>query len=561
MKLLKKIILIILVLSIPANLFAGPVSTDKLSPSINIEQVLLKKSFFNALDDLLPKYNSDSIPRPLVEEDFVIKIDKEFIFSDAVIEQKQFDFEKPGQAVIYPVLEVYLNGTKYKVGGEYYVVITLANNKKIYWGGQHNMSYSFFFEHYREKAQEIIDRGGVEWRHLDAHGDFGPHQNKPLHRKQNCDWQKEIEFGISKLSPADYLGYLVTTGMASHLVKINRLGPPDNAKTKHVNIPETILGLRELESSPVNGGVTDLDIDIIVGTAAEMDEYKAKDSFQQMAPPIISVCERSEVCFFINSSELSRHYLGVPLHINPHQAALFTGTLIENLASRASINIDNNMISKVTVKKAGDLSARRLADDLATALEDRNRSILNSALDVDANHVYIAEGKDDVKTILLGQDEGYPGVYDPEAYYLAVMHNDEVIGYGSVELGLISNEPKTAVLTFHVFKEYRHHGSRSKSAFRAFLEMVRTVLGAEKVRMSSWQIANPDGLSSKAILFYLSSGFKFIDEELQVRWDRYLRKIVLESGLVTEDMVQSSIVLDLVPFFGLQNEIMTGSSI
>ncbi|MFC1548487.1 hypothetical protein ACFL5E_00855, partial [Candidatus Omnitrophota bacterium] len=85
------------------------------------------------------------------------------------------------------------------------------------------------------------------------------------------------------------------------------------------------------------GGVTDIDIDILMYDHDE-DAGTSRDlAFKWMKPHLVSLAERSDVCFLTNSSELSRHYDDKPVHISPHLATRGNLEIIQTLAEKAAI--------------------------------------------------------------------------------------------------------------------------------------------------------------------------------------------------------------------------------
>jgi len=247
-----------------------------------------------------------------------------------------YPFEEILPIEILPIVKVSINGKVYKVGRGRFIVITLANGKKIYWGGEHNLSYSFFFEHYREKAQGIIDRGGVVWRHLDAHWDFKDPMNTPSEDK-HIDWQEEVRIGHTKVSHYRYLNRVIEKGIASRIDMGRNTFTIQPKILKREPISITTYHLKKLADQDIEGGVCDLDIDIVAGAEHNIKEREARERFENMKPHIVSIAQRSDVCFFINSSELSALPLscGTPNYIDPDLAVRFNGELIQELAQRA----------------------------------------------------------------------------------------------------------------------------------------------------------------------------------------------------------------------------------
>ncbi|MBU1999333.1 MAG: hypothetical protein KKE64_07570 [Candidatus Omnitrophica bacterium] len=242
----------------------------------------------------------------------------------ARVEQRHFIHIPPQLVAIHPILEFGINNNLYKIGGPYYLVITLNNSKKLYWGGQHNLSYAFFFEHYKERVKEIIDSGGIAWRAFDAHTDTGDFDVDNLIQtsKRNANWQEEVKRGILDLSPGGYLGYLLSTDIPTVASKII------------ISFDE----LRELARQRIQGGVFDLDIDIVPGLSSRADKYNIWSGFIVMLPYLVSIARLSDLCFFINSSEISFSYGA----IDAVMAAQCNGYLIKNIAECSmSLNLQN----------------------------------------------------------------------------------------------------------------------------------------------------------------------------------------------------------------------------
>ncbi len=287
----------------------------------------------------LAKPFAPDMDKPAEDENrpFVINSNSSFEFEGADIEQGEYEIKNIPGGCIYPEIEVSINDRKYKVGNGFYIVITLVNGKKIYWSGQHNLSYAFFFKHYGKDAQGIIDNGGVIWRHVDSSGhlDLGHYSSSSLSPKHGIDPDKEIEFGINHLTGGNYLGYALTTGIVSYLYRIS--GP--TGVREEILLSECVPGstgsLAGMASKNVRGGVSDIDIDIAVNGHAEINDFEAVEKFEKMKDVLCDVAEQGDVCFITNSSELSTTYLGVPLYIDPHKAVQFSGEIIAELAKRS----------------------------------------------------------------------------------------------------------------------------------------------------------------------------------------------------------------------------------
>ncbi len=258
--------------------------------------------------------------RRFIDNNIVIPLDNNFNLEGATIEQKEYPQVTLHKAMEYPIIEVKLNGKTYRMGNRFYVVITLANGKKIYWGGQHNLSYSFFFEHYNEKAQDMIDMGGISWKHVDMHSDTDGYEaipDRPAGTKRS--WEDEAFFGVDRLWGGNYLAHLQKRGVIKKLDKIRG----------HDDLVAAAADVKNI------AGVTDVDIDVILHKHDDNDETLCRQTFNRMKPYLVDLAEKGHVCFITNSSEITR-YGNKPLHIKPGIAVPCNGELLEELARRAS---------------------------------------------------------------------------------------------------------------------------------------------------------------------------------------------------------------------------------
>ena len=318
--------------------------------------------------------------------DYFIDINRQFNFEDASIEQREFAVRKSPADMVYPVLRVSINGCQYKIGKGFYLIVTLKNGKKIYWGGQHNLSYSFFFEHYREKAQGLIDSGGVVWRHIDAHPDLDNYNIESLTPRDRVDWQDDEIFGFTHLTSGNYLRYLIKSGIISHLYRAYRLGGKRDFPFESLGIPEEECELADLASRPLTGGVTDIDIDVVVGPSQNVNNAQSVSVFERMRPHLIAIAEQGDVCFLTNSSELKRIDYGEPCNISPALAVNFNGELIEHLSKKAAGEIT----------QTGDRSGEQPgADDNIPVPEYKNRD------EFIAGHTvkFVTHGKEEVRSV------------------------------------------------------------------------------------------------------------------------------------------------------------------
>jgi len=290
-----------------------------------------------------------------------------------------------------------LNGKPYYVGHGYYVVVTLANDKKIYWGGEHNYAYSFFFDHYREDAQRIIQEGGLPWYSVDAHYDYAHYLHLPLRRKEQVNWQQEMSFGEQKLNANDYLGYSATTGIASHIEKVQKYGNEERLRDGRITaIPAYhYQGILTLLKEDIIGGVFDLDIDYFVGTRSETNETVALEKFEEVRPHLITLAERTDVSIFINSSELDVNFQGVPMYIHPHVAVHANATLISDIAQRASPVTDHELRAKFLT---GDISVEEFIETIMEKLDRFHLSVPREIARPDIRYSF--DG------VIIGDDEG-----------------------------------------------------------------------------------------------------------------------------------------------------------
>gem|GEM_PF-5117185 len=248
-------------------------------------------------------------------KEFEIYTEANFDFPGAAIEQRRYDLPDIWEEKILPVLKVKLNGNPFDIGKGHYVVITLANGKKIYWGGQHNLTYSFFFEHYKDKANDVVALG-KPWFHIDAHDDMGYFKDEKVELTNDFYWPDQRQAGLG-LSEATYFGNMVNNGIV-----------------RNYDFYDSVRSVLMLAQDRISGGIMDLDIDVTVGVANnKIDGYK---NFARMRKALVSIAKRSEVIFLTNSSELSRLSLGAPFYIDPHAAIAFAGTFIEDLAKAST---------------------------------------------------------------------------------------------------------------------------------------------------------------------------------------------------------------------------------
>jgi hypothetical protein len=140
--------------------------------------------------------------------------------------------------------------------------------------------------------------------------------DRPVDTKRS--WEDEVFFGVDRLWGGNYLGYLLKWGAIKELDKVRRF---DDLVTA--------AGDKKL------GGITDIDIDVLLHKHDDGDEASCKQAFESMKPHLVTLAERGYVCFLTNSSELSR-FRDEPMNIKPEIAVPCNGELLEELARRAS---------------------------------------------------------------------------------------------------------------------------------------------------------------------------------------------------------------------------------
>jgi hypothetical protein len=206
-----------------------------------------------------------------------------------------------------PIIEFTVNGKDYRIGRGHCLTFTRSDGKKIYWAGQHNLSYAFFFDHYRDRASALIRGGGVFWRHIDAHGDVLGYRHAGVDRATAVEWEREIDVG-TRLSSGRYLGALAVIGAIRHLDQIDPLSSEERVNPSLLNgiagLSERIISLRTAAEEGAFYDVADIDIDIVAGYEPMMDEGRARLRFEELKPDLLRICEASVVVFLTNSSEL-----------------------------------------------------------------------------------------------------------------------------------------------------------------------------------------------------------------------------------------------------------------
>jgi 8-oxo-dGTP pyrophosphatase MutT (NUDIX family) len=239
----------------------------------------------------------------------------EWSLPGVAVEQEHFDRVAVMPEEYHSVLHVDINGKEYSIGHGDYLALTLPSGKKIYWSGQHNLSYAFFFEHFGDDAKGRL--GPVRWRHADQHQDLNIGSLPPAGPPKNATPQEQIEFGLQTLNAANYRGYI------------------ENRKMARVEHATTTEELDAWDQGPEKGGVLDIDLDILIHpeTAKPQDRKIFSEKLAKAAAS-------AEVIFITNSSELQAVYPfgrsrpGFPLYINPNDAVSFGMELIREIVKQ-----------------------------------------------------------------------------------------------------------------------------------------------------------------------------------------------------------------------------------
>ena len=246
------------------------------------------------------------------------------------VQQERFDRVVLMPEEYHPVLHVNINGTGYSIGHGDYLVLTLPSGKKLYWGGQHNLSYAFFFKWFGEEAKNRL--GSILWRHADQHQDLNIgslHSNDP---PQNSNMQSQIDFGLQTLNASNYLGFI----RSRKLARVEHAAAVEELDTWNQN-SET-------------GGVLDIDLDILVHPRTAM----LQDS-KVFSEKLAKAATTAEVIFITNSSELQTIYPqgqarpGYPKYLDPDEAVAFGIRLIQAITKQDALRSE--------VREKGTLSA------------------------------------------------------------------------------------------------------------------------------------------------------------------------------------------------------------
>ncbi|MFH1791884.1 MAG: GNAT family N-acetyltransferase, partial [Candidatus Omnitrophota bacterium] len=318
-------------------------------------------------------------PMPDKTTESVCKIEEEYNVPDITIEQRSYrleDMSWPHESTIFPILEIKINREIYRIGREYYVIITLADGKKIYWSGQHNFSYSFFFGHYKENAQALIDKGGVLWRCLDSHTDFGPYADMALTPKKGVDWQDEVKFGC-RLSFGEFLGYLKYAGVIRKLFRVE-FRSQETVMNSATAVPVEYAGIDAWKGRRIKGGVADIDIDVVVGDDPRISKSDARAKLARSMPEVVTMAMDSDVCFLTNSSEQSDR--GIPYHISPDIAAACSVDLVSALAAAAVSGTGAREETGVEAAAGTAGYFSQPVDELITELQEERTQLLGLQL-------------------------------------------------------------------------------------------------------------------------------------------------------------------------------------
>ncbi len=181
----------------------------------------------------------------------------------------------------------------------------------------------------------------------------------------------------------------------------------------------------------------------------------------------------------------------------------------------------DKVLPEVILKKIDEGPANLQADLLGVELETRHISILDDATDVNSKYVYSAACANNIEIMLFGRQMWYSDqdlFFQPDTYYVSIIQNDKIIGYGALEANLAAED--TVQIAFRIFKGYRHQKGLSKKIFKTLMASARKVFGSDikKFMLMFHQINEPEGIDSAAVLFYLKLGFEILDERLRDFW-------------------------------------------
>ncbi len=260
------------------------------------------------------------------------------------VRQEHFEHVAVMPEEYHSVLRVNINGAQYSVGHGDYLGLTLPSGKKIYWGGQHNLSYAFFFKHFGERAQDRP--GSLRWRHADQHRDLNIGSISETAGPRNATPRDQIEFGLQTLNATNYLGFIRSRELA---------------KVEHAT---TIEDLDVWNRNQKIGGVLDIDLDILVHPRTA----KSQDG-QMFIERLAKAAGNSEVIFITNSSELQAVYSqghpqpGYPRYLDPDEAIVFGTDLVREIAGQDVLRSEMRTINPAEsiIKRLGE--SRLFPDD------------------------------------------------------------------------------------------------------------------------------------------------------------------------------------------------------
>ncbi|MBU1086318.1 MAG: hypothetical protein KKD05_02245 [Candidatus Omnitrophica bacterium] len=226
-----------------------------------------------------------------------------------------------------------------------------------------------------------------------------------------------------------------------------------------------------------------------------------------------------------------------------------------SLNKPSSVENSKEFLPEVKLEKLSQDQAFIMAEMLDTVLTGKKISLLNNAMDLDPDYAYSVDVNDKIKIVFISQDpDAVSNVFEvlkPDTYYVAIIYEKQLIGYGYIDFGIMPKD-EDILVTFRLFEEYRHQGEKlSARIFKTMLSGAREIFG-DKVTgfaLANNQINNQWGLESAAVVFYLKMGFKLEDERLQNLWkNKYEPQIqqgLTLDGAVISELSQGNIYLNL----------------
>ena len=272
----------------------------------------------------------------MIGKDLFIQTNHNFTFHEVIVEQKKYmiDPEVLGNKTFdLPILEITINNKPYYVGKYYWLLITLSNGEKIYWCGEHNLVYAFFFEHYRHNARDIIRDGGMLWRHFDAHDDVGGNGSmRKVELRNEHNWTREISRGTNELSCGNFMSYIAGAGIASIFDWIHN---NDGMGKDILQSDSSSVKTRLIQNYPQierSAAVFDLDVDLIVGLNPDMPYEQMMRRFWGIKDKLLFFALTSDVIFIANSSELFKGEELLLAFMDPLHSSYCAGTFIKEMA-------------------------------------------------------------------------------------------------------------------------------------------------------------------------------------------------------------------------------------